>query len=312
MSPEPPTYMPLFRGKEFELRLLDLILPSIQGYPIVPIIEPVSANTAQLERVIDFYATFQVPVGVVINPVVGAFRKSPQHLVVRVKDHLRRNSAAFPVCRVRPGNIEWDLLEHADKFALIEDGALCGETMAELLSAPARLIYRIIPHENANAEDGRLPGARILLADGFPRRPNAEYPPDEEFRSGPGRLDLQYAAGWADYSTAGAKYQESGAKPYAVAIHITYWEPDEGALRVRHYISDRTDGPEDTEGKFGEALEKLMADLDAGSHPILETSAIREFRALHAIEHCPGLGMVKLRSMQHHLETVCEYLRGIR
>lgn len=310
MSLDHLTYMPLFRGKQFELSLLKLVLPLLQGDPIVPVIEPVSANSARLEDVIHFYDTFQVPLGVVINPAVGAFRKSPHHLMVRVRDHLQR-TPVFPVCRVRPGNIEWDWLKDVEEFALIEDSAPCDEILSNLLSAPARLTHRIVAHGDVGEDDRRLPGARILLGEGFQKRPNAEYPADEEFQSGPGRLDLQHASGWADYSIAGEQYQETGARPHAVAIHITYWAPDDGGLRVRHYLSDRADGPEDAEGKFGEALEKLVADLDAGAYPILETSAIGRFRELHAREHCPGLGATKLLSIQHHLETVIWHLQAV-
>lgn len=308
MNADRLTYMPLFRGKQFELKLLEIMLPFIQGYPVVPIVEPVTADTAQLEHVIDFYQMFQVPLGLVINPVVGAFRKSPEHLRIRVSECLRKGSPVFPACRIRPGNIEWDWLKNFDEFVLIQDGVPCSETLSELLGTPARLTHRIVTPENTSEGDLPLPGERILLGSGFPPRSNAEHPPDEQFISGPGRLDLRNASGWADYSIAGEKYQETGARPHAVAIHITYWDPSDGGLRVRHYLSDRAEGPEDAEGKFGEALEKLVSDLDAGTHPILETSAIGEFRALHAREHCPGLPTVKFLSMQHHLELILERL----
>lgn len=308
VKPDRLTYMPLFRGKQYELKLLGIMLPFIQGYPVVPIVEPVTADTAQLEHVIDFYQMFQVPFGVVINPVVGAFRKSTEHLRIRVSECLRKDSSVFPVCRIRPGDIEWDWLKSFDDFVLIQDGVPCAETLSELLGTPARLTHRIVNPENTSEGDLPLPGERILLGSGFPPRSNAEHPPDEQFISGPGRLDLRNASGWADYSIAGEKYQETGARPHAVAIHVTYWDPGDGGLRVRHYLSDRAEGPEDAEGKFGEALEKLVSDLDAGTYPILETSAIGEFRALHAREHCPGLPRVKFLSMQHHLELILERL----
>lgn len=309
MSLDHLTYMPVFRGKTFELRMLDQMLPFIQGYPVVPIVEPVTADTAQLEHVIDYYETFGVPLGVVVNPSVGALRNSPEHLIARVGGNLERNSSAFPVFRIGAGAFDWDWLAKVDHFALVEDRAPCNEAVTTLLSNPGRPPYRLIAHRDDCALDHRLPEARILLGEGFPRRPNAKYPPDEKYRSGPGRQDLRSAAGWADYSIAGEQYQEGGARPHAVAIHITYWDPSERGLRVRHYLSDRTEGPEDTEGKFGEALEKLVADLDDGAQAILETSAISVFRSLHAQGHCPGLGTVKLLCMQHQLETVCSRLK---
>jgi len=308
VSPACLSYMPLFRGKQYELQLLEIMLPYIQGHPVVPIVEPVTANTAQLEHVIDYYETFAVPLGVVCNPSVGAFRKSPEHLVARVGASLQRRSSAFPVCRVRSGHIDWAWLENADQFALVEDGTPDRETLTRLRCAADGPAYRIMARKDASAADPDLPGNRILLGEGFPRRPNAEYPLDEKFISGPGRLDLSSVSGWADYSVVGEQYQESGARPHAVAIHVTYWDPEDRGLRVRHYLSERAEGPEDVEGKFGEALDKLVADLDAGTFPVLETAAIGEFRALHAREHCPGLPTVKFLSMQHHLELILDRL----
>ncbi|RFF27210.1 MULTISPECIES: sce7725 family protein [unclassified Wenzhouxiangella] len=297
------TYMPLLRGKENELRLLLVTSTLIQGSPVVPVIEPVSAKTAMLERVIKYYVEYKFPLGVIINPAVGDFSESPEHLLIRTGEQLCRTSWVFPVARSSFGGIAWNRLERAEKFALIDDGPPCHEIRANLMGSPERIAYRINDSEVAPGQGEHHLGTRILLRDGFERRRNADYPADEEFHSGPGHLDLRDASGWGDYLIVGREYQEGGGRPHAVAIHITYWASD-GQLRVHHYLSDSNDGPENPAGKFAEALAKLVTDLDDGALPILETSAIRGFRKLHAIGHFPGLGPVKLLSMRHHLETV--------
>jgi hypothetical protein len=40
----------------------------------------------------------------------------------------------------------------------------------------------------------------------------------------------------------------------------------------------------------------------------METSAVKEFRDLHAKGHFPGLGYVKKLSMNHHIETLADFL----
>lgn len=54
----------------------------------------------------------------------------------------------------------------------------------------------------------------------------------------------------------GRQYNESGFAPYAVAIHIVYFEND-NSLRIRHFVSDSNDDITDVAGKFYEAVSKL-------------------------------------------------------
>lgn len=85
-----------------------------------------------------------------------------------------------------------------------------------------------------------------------------------------------------------------------MAIHITYKKNDE-EIWTRHYVSDTQDSPSNPGGKFKEALQKLVDDVNGGGMPH-QTDAIAEFMDLHTSQHFPGLGVVKKLSMQHHLE----------
>ena len=76
---------------------------------------------------------------------------------------------------------------------------------------------------------------------------------------------------------------------------------------IYHFKSDTNDAPTDPAGKFSEALNKLISALNSGNSHILETSAVHEFRELHARGHFPGLGYVKKLSIKHHLETLATY-----
>ena len=64
----------------------------------------------------------------------------------------------------------------------------------------------------------------------------------------------------------------------------------------------------DPAGKFAQALNKLVKELESGKSKLLGTSAIKEFRELHTKGHFPGLGYVKKLSMKHHIETLADYL----
>jgi hypothetical protein len=79
-------------------------------------------------------------------------------------------------------------------------------------------------------------------------------------------------------------------------------------MYIYHFVSDSRDTPTDPAGKFGEALELMMARLAQPNHHIFESSAITEFRRLHDEGHFPGLGYVKKLSMKHHIETLNHFL----
>tara|TARA_Y100000588_G_scaffold384110_1_gene474701 strand:+ start:788 stop:1588 length:801 start_codon:yes stop_codon:yes gene_type:complete len=150
---------------------------------------------------------------------------------------------------------------------------------------------------------------RILVRDGFKRQRNADYVEMEEFSD----LNVTYTelgmTGFGDFLMVGDAYTEGGGPAYAVAIHLTFIDPEkDDVMYIYHFVSDTKDTPTDPAGKFGQALAKLIAKLDSGTSHILETKAIQEFRALHEKGHFPGLGYVKKLSMKHHIETLADYL----
>lgn len=150
---------------------------------------------------------------------------------------------------------------------------------------------------------------RILVRDGFKRQRNADYPAMEEFSD----LHVTYGdlgmAGFGDFLIVGDVYSEGGGPAYAVAIHLTFIDPDkDDVMYIYHFVSETKHTPTDPAGKFAQALAKLITKLDSGTSHILETEAIKEFRDLHAKGHFPGLGYVKKLSMKHHIETLADYL----
>ena len=150
---------------------------------------------------------------------------------------------------------------------------------------------------------------RVLIKDGFKRRRNADYEEHEKFSD----LHLTYMDdgmdGFGDFLIVGDDYSESGGPAYAVAIHLTYIDPDsEDEMYVYHFVSDSNATPTDPAGKFAEALDKLIAKLDAGDSNLFEGDAVTDFRDLHEKGHFPGLGSIKKLSMKHHIETLADYL----
>lgn len=149
---------------------------------------------------------------------------------------------------------------------------------------------------------------RVLVRDGFERRRNKDYPVVERFSD----LHVTYPEegmnGFGDFLMVGDDYSEAGGPAYAVTIHLTFIDPDDdNVMYIYHFVSERQDTPTDPAGKFAEALSAMIKKLDSGKSKVLETSAVKEFRELHAKKHFPGLGYVKKLSMKHHIETLADF-----
>ena len=70
---------------------------------------------------------------------------------------------------------------------------------------------------------------------------------------------------------------------------------------IKHSNDDYSDIP----GKFGEALDKLIAFIP---ELVYKTKAVEEFEIIHSAQHYPGLGSIKKLSILNHLELVNSYL----
>lgn len=151
-------------------------------------------------------------------------------------------------------------------------------------------------------------GRRILLRDGFTKRRNADHPPVEEFSDLHATFPEEGMQGFGDFLIVGDDYSEGGGPAYAVAIHLTYIDPDrDDAMYLYHFVSRSRATPTDPAGKFSEALEALLAVLNDHGCKLDNTSAVQEFRRLAQEGHFPGLGYVKKLSMKHHIETMAEF-----
>ena len=194
------------------------------------------------------------------------------------------------------------------QLTLINVGLSNGSTLAEALGDRGRTLRHIF------LGDGRLyrrhfrSDDRILQMDGFERRRNRDHPPVEFFSNLHVIFEEEGMNGFGDFLTVGDEYSGGGGPAYAIAIHLTFIDPNQDeAMFVRHFFSKRQDTSVDPVGKFTEDLNSMIADIDTRESLILESNAVQEFRQLHADGHYPGLGYVRKLSMQHHIETPAIY-----
>lgn len=318
-------YFPYFRGKQYELLLLREKASYLSNFgKIIPIIEPVKRNLKTLDTCINVLEKESVNYVLVMNPKQGELENNPEDLK---KAYLQKNNNSdnrifgYSLTETSeiPGILNF-MKEYSDrKIALIHDGFSKSQELANNIKQNSdipKVTYNIFIEQHAQkryqhalkdiAEDN------ILIRDGFKKRKsNKEYHENEHFSE----LHLTYKdeamSGFGDFLIVGDEYSISGGPAYAVAIHITYTdENQENDMFINHYLSNSNETIVNPAGKFLEALDKLVKDIEKNDI-IQKTDAIKEFIALHNRKHFPGLGYVKKLSMQHHLEVIENFLKEL-
>jgi len=305
-------YHPYFRGKQYELITIRESATILKSAGFCPIIEPVRESLGGLEKALDAVVNVDGRAVVIVNPHHGdtdwgdvtellsqQYLGTPQISAgILLKPDMTADEAA-------------ECFElHAEHTPVaIHAGFSDAKRLLEKLGAPHHHQRNVFFERHGKIYQRQFKGSqRILLRDGFVRRRNADYDREEAFSD----LHLTYEdegmTGFGDFLIVGDEYSESGGPAYAIAIHLTFIDPQrDHEMRVYHFKSDRLDTPKDPAGKFAEALDKMIETLDAPDSNVLESSAVREFRSLHGRGHFPGLGYIKKLSMNHHIETLAHF-----
>ncbi len=303
-------YFPYLRGRQYELiALRELVETGVLSSRITPIIEPVKLSST-LIKTIETYGANSKQLAIITNPKVGSFNSDArEEKNQKLKDSLsvilkENNNILFMNLLKSNSKPEKFIEKHENNM-----GTICDDKDAipiyEAYFANKDVKYNLIPDESGFRR--KIRKNRVLLADKFNKqdRNNDYIEVDDEHFSEDHLYYLEDGyVGFADYSVLGEAYNETGFAPYAVAIHIVYFDTDD-SLRVKHFVSDSNDDISDPAGKFQEALSKLVA---WNEEKQLDTVAMKEFEDLYYREAYPGLGTVKKLSIMHHLEIIGRYL----
>ena len=310
-------YHPYFRGKQFELITIREMAPLMAKVGFLPIIEPVREALKGLERALTEICKADGQAIVVVNPFHGDHAEDGVSISALLeKDFLDKggitagillqndmDTAAALTCYQRHK-------AHSPTFihAGFTEAKILAEQLGDGLKDTSHVFFEKHCHK-LYRKHFKGAAKRVLLRDGFERRRNADHPPIELFSDLHVTYEEEDMDGFGDFLIVGDDYIEGGGPAYAVAIHLTFIDPDkDDVMYIYHFVSTTRDTPTDPAGKFGQALEKLIKKLDSGKSNLLESSAITEFRDLHAKSHFPGLGYVKKLSMNHHIETLADFL----
>lgn len=308
-------YHPYFRGKQYELITVRESAELMAEAEFVPIIEPVKETLSGLYRALSAVVDAGGEVVVVVNPFHGDLSSDGESITDHLAEHFDGSDNVSAGILLKDDSSIAEVLkyceDHSDRpLTLIHAGFADAKGLAEALGESASTMRHVF----FEADCGKLyqkhfpTPPRVLVRDGFQRRKNREHPKLELFSDLHATFKEEGMQGFGDFLIVGDEFSESGGPAYAVAIHLTFIDPEkDDAMFMYHFVSDRQDTPQDPAGKFAEALGKMIKEINKPTSKVFESKAVREFRELHARHHFPGLGYIKKLSMQHHIETLANY-----
>lgn len=307
-------YHPYLRGKQNELILLRENAKLINDSQMVPIIEPVKKNLAPLNKAIEKLKDENTPFIIIINPKHGDFKNDPLPLFENLINTILKNYDNFCLGYIvdaesRLIDVKSFLDDNKDKtIAFIHNGYPKAKELGQLVNEfdnVKKHIFlddQILYRRQFNKENVK----KVLIKDGFKKSRNKDYPEVDPFSE----LHLTYRElgmdGFGDFLIVGDEYSESGGPAYAIAIHLSYLNEDE-VMYIRHFVSDDNETPTDPAGKFSQALSKLVVRVEE-DELIYKSDAYKQYKDFHDRGHFPGLGFLKKLSMQHHIETLAQFL----
>lgn len=314
-------YFPYIRGRQYELLALkELITDGLISEKIVPIIEPVKLSST-LVSTMDAFIKANRSVAVIRNPEVGSFSSDYQTVEhdsreetyrARFDEQFRDDNIIKSLIIKKESNEllnYWGANEIAEKKDLLviankHDWLWIYEKFFELEHPK----YTLIPDESAFRR--KIRKNRVLFDNRFNKQGrNADYEEhdDEFFSEDHIYYDEDGFVGFSDYSVIGDEYSDSGFAPYAVAIHIVYFN-DKKTLKVKHFVSDSNDDTHNPALKFYEAVSKLSNWYRNEKQDLDMTVGLKTFLEHYDNQTYPGLGTVKKLSLMHHLELMSKYL----
>lgn len=305
-------YFPFLRSKQNELFAISELTQLIQdNKKVIPIIEPVNLNSTT-SRLLPEINSFGTPFVLIINPQSGDLVNRGIEVfrpLLEAIENKQLVTLAYFIAETTTIQEIQQVMAAFDDFSFAFIHTTNSYIRDYLIQTTDRVNYHVfidgkVSTTYLNAFNDRN---RVLIRDHFNRQSrNADYEKDEYYSDSFSTFSPNYY-GFGDYQTVGAG-TGGGGPAHAVALHLTYLkEPNGQELSVRHFVSDDTEGSSNVQGKYFQALKKLVAFLDDYTHTP-ETIGAREFRVNLADEQFHQLGFPKKLSMKHHIELMTQLI----
>ncbi|MFD1670480.1 sce7725 family protein [Agrilactobacillus yilanensis] len=301
------SYMPLLRGRQFDLLALQTVL-STKPTHLWPLIEPVK-DSSTLVKTLRLWLQQKQPIGLILNASVSdyALLGHKQHPIPPKiladpnlwqfaffdssfsKDYFTKTTHCGLICH----HYRY-FVQHLAQLSTLAIDCLIIPNEARFLVLAQQLPYPVIPLSDPFQREDDLPAYQTHLDELF------------TWQHALGQL-VPKAIGFSDYSIMGRYYSEYGKPQTTQGLQLIY--PDaSGALRIHHFISF-------DDGKMGHQKEKFLDLLQQLRHFVAQqpqnnwlTPALKQLLYLHELDKNPGFGTVKKLLLTHHFELLDQIL----
>ena len=312
-------YYPYLRGRGEELNAIIATAPLLgKNGKIVPVIEPVRNGTRAMSTLKNCAIACNaagVALGFIVNPRVGDFAGNPL-LVAPYLGSVREYCNVIPLFLIETATV----VQEVNAFLAANGNGQIGFVHYGEPTNKRRILNSLSPVAARATHlflDGRCSweyingvgrATNILVRNGFlPRNRNADYPDSSpEYFSD---LHATYRAlgynGFGDFLTIGTDFLDGkrGA-PRAIALHLTL--RNRQTIQCAHFVSASNLTIANRDGKYREALDSLFAFTEKNPAAFRNSVAVSEFMRDRANGTPTSLGMMKRRSIRHHLELMCK------
>ena len=308
-------YLPFLRGKQFEFLALREVALELGDNcsKVMPIIEPVKKDLKAAGNAFSVLKQNKMRFAVILNPNHGDFETTVEGFVKSIVELLGDNATWVPAFLLGK-NIPESIADVVSAYGfseimLIETGALDVEAYDSVLSLP-QAKYLVYADADSRMLDRKLRRYtnlnKVRLDDNFrAEKTNRGYrgQEDQKFTDVHKYYQEENFYGFADYTTLPSTFNDGGALPRVLAIHMTY-EKNEEEIWIHHSLSTSYDnGPENIQLKFKEAAEDLMCFFADKT----KTSVISEIENYLEAGKYPGLGVLKKLSMKNHIVLMSRF-----
>lgn len=303
-------YYPILRGKRHELSAIKELASLPISNRCRPLLEPVNINLNEIAACIDDLYSKGVMPYVVINPTFGEYHNQAANIHQSLQQNSRSSGKFLPCVKILNSfdTNAITLLQNTHNAAAYLVSDISPAAIPTLNTADCTFANPL----KVDAAILQTAPRIVLYLDSFAKqRRNADYPQSSfysnlhfNFRNYPN------AIGVGDFTVMGEEYSDAGGPAHVVAIHMPHVQHQpSSAIHVRHFCSTTLPtSPSNPGGKFLEALNDLVTFDNSNPRYFDRTRGLAEFRRYHADQHFPGLGVVKELSVEHHMETICNFI----
>lgn len=302
-------YFPVLRAKQNELIGIRELVDRTDLSSVRPIFEPVRDKIDSLLKTVSQLNQVGIQPFIIVNPSLGDFSDCQTNFLELIDSEEYAGLDFMPCFSTKKDQIEFaqEILSQKPEFSLYLEGRFSKEWEPYISQAQTVFVLGDVPQKLLSSAK-----SIVYIADAFQSQSkNSDYPECSNFNS---NWHTEYKSrknciGFGDYTIIDTDYSESGGPAYVVALHLSYIDHNEyDAIKVMHFKSYDDKSPTQPGLKFKDALNKLIVNVTDNPTRFIDTFGLQNFKALHEKKHFPGLGQVKKNSIQHHIETIVDYM----